>query len=34
MSKVYVLGAGAGASYRGSFLGETSPVAKNFLKKP
>lgn len=33
MSKVYVLGAGAGASYKGSFLGETSPVAKNFFEK-
>lgn len=33
MTKVYVLGAGAGAAYKGSFLGETSPVAKNFFQK-
>ncbi|MEG6513980.1 hypothetical protein [Desulforamulus ruminis] len=33
MTKVYVLGAGASAAYTGSFLGETSPVAKNFFQK-
>lgn len=33
MTKVYVLGAGAGAAYKGSFLGETNPVAKNFFQK-
>ncbi|MEW6066605.1 MAG: hypothetical protein ACOY3U_05565 [Bacillota bacterium] len=33
MTKVYVLGAGAGAAYTGSYLGETSPVAKNFFQK-
>lgn len=33
MSKVYVLGAGAAASYKGSYLKETSPVAKNFFQK-
>ncbi|WP_003541157.1 hypothetical protein [Desulfotomaculum nigrificans] len=33
MTKVYVLGAGAAAAYKGSFLGETSPVAKNFFQK-
>ncbi|MTI81764.1 MAG: hypothetical protein FH758_12980 [Firmicutes bacterium] len=33
MSTVYVLGAGASAGYRGSFIGETSPVSKNFFQK-
>lgn len=33
MSKVYILGAGAAASYKGSYLKETSPVAKNFFQK-
>ncbi|WP_333871369.1 hypothetical protein [Desulforamulus putei] len=33
MTKVYVLGAGAAAAYTGSYLGETSPVAKNFFQK-
>lgn len=33
MSKVYVLGAGAAAAYKGSFIGETSPVANNFFQK-
>lgn len=33
MTKVYVLGAGAGAAYKGSYIGETSPVAKNFFQK-
>ncbi|MFZ5598616.1 MAG: hypothetical protein ACOY35_03495 [Bacillota bacterium] len=33
MTKVYVLGAGAGAAYTGSYLGETSPVARNFFQK-
>lgn len=33
MTKVYVLGAGAGAAYQGSYIGETSPVAKNFFQK-
>lgn len=33
MTRVYVLGAGAGAAYKGSYLGETSPVAKNFFQK-
>ncbi|CCO07009.1 hypothetical protein [Desulforamulus hydrothermalis] len=33
MTKVYVLGAGAAAAYTGSYLRETSPVAKNFFQK-
>lgn len=33
MNKVYVLGAGASAGYTGSYIGETSPVARNFFQK-
>ncbi|GAB6180545.1 SIR2 family protein [Desulfotomaculum defluvii] len=33
MTRVYVLGAGAAAAYKGSYLGETSPVANNFFQK-
>lgn len=33
MRTVYVLGAGASAGYQGSYIGETSPVAKNFFHK-
>ncbi|WP_238442426.1 hypothetical protein [Desulfofalx alkaliphila] len=30
---MYVLGAGASAGYQNSYIGETSPVAKNFFQK-
>lgn len=33
MKTVYVLGAGATAGYQGSYIGETSPVSKNFFIK-
>ncbi|MBM7855887.1 hypothetical protein JOC37_002309 [Desulfohalotomaculum tongense] len=33
MSTVYVLGAGASAGYHNSYIGETSPVSKNFFPK-
>jgi hypothetical protein len=33
MKTVYVLGAGSSAGYQGSYIGETSPVSKNFFSK-
>ncbi|MBO8137776.1 MAG: hypothetical protein H0Z40_06535 [Desulfotomaculum sp.] len=33
MNTVYILGAGASAGYKGSYIGETSPVSKNFFQK-
>lgn len=33
MRSVYVLGAGSSAGYQGSYIGETSPVSKDFFQK-
>lgn len=33
MTTVYILGAGSSAGYQGSFIGETSPVSRNFFQK-